>query len=75
MLGSYTELVNRFHLHYAEDTVPFQEAIQISRTSEEKEEENTDQNLQKKKKYKTLDYEVFNLNMMNTFKYNTKAPG
>lgn len=50
MLGSYTELVNRFHLHYAEDTVPFQEAIQISRTSEEKEEENTDQNLQKKKK-------------------------
>lgn len=45
-----TQVLNQFHLHYAKNIVPFQEAIQISRTWEEKEKESTDQNFKKKNK-------------------------
>ena len=52
-----TLMRNQFHLHYAKNIVPFQEAIQISRTWEEKEKEGTDQNLKKKtNRPQTLDY-------------------
>lgn len=40
-------MVNQFHLHYAKNIIPSQEAIQISGI--QKEEESTHQNLKKKK--------------------------
>lgn len=66
-------MVNQFHLHYAKNIIPSQEAIQISGI--QKEEESTHQNLKKKKNNWDPRLLGFQLNMINTFKYSTKAPG
>lgn len=68
-------MVNQFRLHYAKNIVHFQAAIQISRILEEEEEENNRSEHFLKKPSRNPRLLGFQLNMMNTFKYNTAAPG